>query len=259
MILLQDVSKAYAGSKNYSVHGISFEAKAGEICGFLGPNGAGKTTTLKMMTGILKPTSGKIEVCGLDIVKEPIKAKQHIGFVSDDHAIFENLSGRDYLNFISDIYGVPVEERKARIEKLATVFNIIKDLDNLISTYSHGMKQKTAVMSALVHQPDVWILDEPLLGLDPQSAFEMKQMMRDHADSGHAVLFSTHILEVAEKICDRLIIINRGRILTIGTLAELKATYGDNLEEAFLKMVEEDNLKIKALETSAASVPAPKN
>ena len=178
------------------------------VYGLLGPNGAGKTTTLKMITGILAPSQGTIEINGKDIQKDPLEAKRQFGFVPDDPDAFLRVRGIEYLNFMADIYGVGTEERQRFIEETAKRFEMEENLSSRIMSYSHGMRQKIMVMGALIHKPPVWILDEPLTGLDPRSAHELKQMMREHADAGNAVLFSTHVLEVAEKLCDRIAIID---------------------------------------------------
>lgn len=241
MINIKNVTKTY-GSGIKAVDGISLEIKKGEIFGFLGPNGAGKTTTIKMITGILPSDEGKIEINGYDIVSDPINAKMEIGYVSDDPNIFERLKGLEYLNFMADIYRVPAEGRKEKILELADEFEMTNALDDKIQSYSHGMKQKIVVMGVLLHDPDVWILDEPLSGLDPKSSYTLKRIMRGHADKGNTVMFSTHVLEVAEKVCDRIAVINKGKIMFIGTLAEMKDTLAknDSLERMFLEMTKDE-------------------
>jgi ABC-2 type transport system ATP-binding protein len=237
MIQLEHVTKVYNG-KVKAVDDISLEIADGLIVGFIGPNGAGKTTTLKMMTGILEPDAGTIRINGIDISKEPLKAKRQFGFVPDDPDMFLRLKGIEYLNFLGDIYGVPSAERKARIEEYAKTFEIDKALGDPILSYSHGMRQKIVLLGVLLHSPSVWILDEPLTGLDPQSAFALKEMLKAHAASGKTVFFSTHVLEVAEKLCDRVAIIHHGRILFYGTLEELQSKFSKDmgLEEIFLEM-----------------------
>ena len=241
MINIENVTKTY-GSGIRAVDGISLKVRNGEIFGFLGPNGAGKTTTIKMITGILPSDEGRIEINGYDISADPINAKLEIGYVSDDPNIFERLKGLEYLNFMADIYRVPSEGRKERILELADEFEMTNALDDKIQSYSHGMKQKIIVMGVLLHDPDVWILDEPLSGLDPKSSYTLKKIMREHADKGNTVMFSTHVLEVAEKVCDRIAVINKGRILFIGTLAEMKETLAkdESLEKMFLEMTEDE-------------------
>lgn len=236
MIRIENVTKTY-NSAVRAVDNLNLTVNNGEIVGFIGPNGAGKTTTLKMMTGILKPDSGTILINDFDMQKEPLKAKQVIGYIADSPDMFLRLKGIEFMNLISDIYKVPTEVRKERIKTFATRFDLAEVLDKPMQSYSHGMRQKMMVAAALVHDPDVWILDEPLTGLDPKSAYALKQMMREHADAGNSVLFSTHVLEVAEKLCDKVIIINHGQSLFYGTLDELTAKYPNmDLEKIFLEM-----------------------
>lgn len=214
----------------------------GKITGFIGPNGAGKSTTLKMITGIVKPDTGQITLNGHDIEKEPIPAKQQFGFVSDSPDQFLRLKGIEYLRFCADVYDVPQAERGEKITSLARRFDMTDALGSRIMTYSHGMRQKIMVMGALLHNPSIWILDEPLTGLDPNSAFVLKEMMKEHAFAGNAVLFSTHVLETAEKLCDQVAIINHGKIIFTGTLEELKDQYPDkpSLESIFLEMTQHE-------------------
>ncbi len=236
MIRIENVTKTY-NSTVRAVDNLNLTVNDGEIVGFIGPNGAGKTTTLKMMTGILKPDCGTILINDYDMQKEPLKAKQVIGYIADSPDMFLRLKGIEFMNLISDIYKVPTDVRKERIKTFATRFDLAEVLDKPMQSYSHGMRQKMMVAAALVHDPDVWILDEPLTGLDPKSAYALKQMMREHADAGNSVLFSTHVLEVAEKLCDKVIIINHGQSLFYGTLDELTAKYPDmDLEKIFLEM-----------------------
>lgn len=236
MIQIENVTKTYNNSVR-AVDQLNLTVNNGEIVGFIGPNGAGKTTTLKMMTGILKPDSGSIRIDGFDMLKEPLKAKQVIGYIADSPDMFLRLKGIEFLNLISDIYKVPTGARQERIKSFATRFDLADVLDEPMQNYSHGMRQKIMVAAALVHDPEVWILDEPLTGLDPKSAYTLKTMMREHADAGNSVLFSTHVLEVAEKLCDKVIIINHGRTLFYGTLEELISQYPDmDLEKIFLEM-----------------------
>lgn len=239
MINLRHVSKRYGNSGKMAVEDLNWDVEDGKITGFIGPNGAGKTTTLKMITGILSPTEGEILINGKDIVKEPLEAKRQFGFVADSPDSFLRIKGIKYLNFVADIYGVTTEARKGFIEKTAARFEMEDALSSRIQSYSHGMRQKIMVMGALIHNPSVWILDEPLTGLDPKSAFELKEMMREHAAAGNSVLFSTHVLEVAEKLCDRIGIINHGRQVYLGTLEALKEKYpNETLENIFLEITE---------------------
>lgn len=239
MIELSHVTKVYGGTHT-AVNNCSFQVEDGKITGFIGPNGAGKTTTLKMITGILEPTEGQILLDGTDIQINPLEAKKKIGFVSDNPDNFLRLKGLEYLNFMADIYDVPQAGRMEKIQAMAKRFEIEDVLGDKILSYSHGMRQKVMVMGALIHHPSLWILDEPMTGLDPRAAFELKEMMREHAQSGHAVLFSTHVLEVAEKLCDQVVIINKGQIVFQGTLDQLRADYPEeeSLEDIFLAVTE---------------------
>ena len=207
MIQLEHVSKVYGGTHK-AVDDCSFSVEDGKITGFIGPNGAGKTTTIKMIMGILEATEGSIFLDGMDIRENVIEAKRKIGFVSDNPDSFLRLKGLEYLNFMADIYDVPGEGRAEKIRSMAERFEMTEALGDKILSYSHGMRQKIMVMGALLHEPSLWILDEPLTGLDPRAAFELKDMMREHAASGRTVLFSTHVLEVAVKLCDKVVIIN---------------------------------------------------
>lgn len=241
MIQISNVTKTYNNKYN-AVDDITLGIKDGEIFGFLGPNGAGKTTTIKMITGIGKATKGNIKINGIDIQEEPLKAKKQFGYVPDSPDMFLRLKGLEYLNFMADIYDVPKDKRKEKIEYLSKRFEMDNALGDQIQTYSHGMRQKIVVMGALLHDPEVWILDEPLTGLDPKSSFILKEMMREHADSGKIVFFSTHVLEVAEKVCDRVAIINKGKIIFCGTLEEMKNHFKSNesLEKMFLEITENE-------------------
>ena len=239
MIKIEHVSKTF-NKDNKAIDNLSLDIHDGEIVGFIGLNGAGKTTLIKMMTGILKPDKGKILINGHDIVKEPIEAKQLIGYIADSPDMFLRLTGIEYIHLLSDIYKVDKEERKKRIKELSKTFNLEDVLDKPMQGYSHGTRQKMMVMGALVHNPKVWILDEPLIGLDPQSSILLKKMMREHADKNNTVFFSTHVLEIAEKLCDRIAIIDKGKILYYGTLDELKKKYKkDDLEKLFMEVVSE--------------------
>ncbi len=242
MISIQNVSKTYGNSGKKAVDSMNWNIPDGKITGFIGPNGAGKSTTLKMITGIVKPDTGQITLNGHDIEKEPIPAKQQFGFVSDSPDQFLRLKGIEYLRFCADVYDVPQAERGEKITSLARRFDMTEALGSRIMTYSHGMRQKIMVMGALLHNPSIWILDEPLTGLDPNSAFVLKEMMKEHAFSGNAVLFSTHVLETAEKLCDQVAIINHGKIIFTGTLEELKDQYPDkpSLESIFLEMTQHE-------------------
>lgn len=236
MIEARSLTMIY-GNGHQATDEVSFTVKAGEIVGFAGPNGAGKTTVIKMLTGILKPTSGTAVINGFDINKDPINAKRSFAYIADNPDILIQLSGLEYLNFIADMYEIPEDIRKEKIGTLSERFGMKDVLTTQMREYSHGMRQKLMVISALIHNPPAWILDEPMTGLDPTAAFELKQMMREHANAGNAVLFSTHVLEVAEQLCDRILIINNGKIITEGTLEFLRLNNpGMTLEEIFVKL-----------------------
>lgn len=241
MIVLQNVTKSYDGQRN-AVDNLSLQINAGEIFGFLGPNGAGKTTALKMITGILQPTAGDIFVRGYSILSEPLEAKKQFSFVSDDPNVFLRFKGIEYLKFMADIYDVDPSLREGRVKSLADEYEMTDVLNDPISSYSHGMRQKIVIIGALLHEPPVWILDEPMTGLDPKSSFNLKNRMHAHAKANQTVLFSTHVLEVAEKICDRVGIIDKGRLIFIGTIAEMADHFKEHksLEEMFLELTEDN-------------------
>ncbi|HPX92865.1 MAG TPA: ABC transporter ATP-binding protein [Bacillota bacterium] len=238
MIQLKNVSKSYDGIHK-AVDNLTLDIRDGEIFGFLGPNGAGKTTTLKLITGLLSLDQGSITVNGHDIEQDPLEAKRLFAFVPDNPDTFLRLKGIEYLRFIADIYGVDKKDREERVRDLTRRFGIQDVLNQMIRTYSHGMKQKLILTGALLHDPETWLLDEPMTGLDPASSFQLKQLMREHADAGKTVLFSTHVLEVAERVCDRLSVIDRGKLLFVGTMSELKERYAEDssLESLFLRLV----------------------
>ena len=238
MIKIKNVSKSYKQGKKV-IDNINLEIKDGEIFGFIGQNGAGKTTTIKMMSGILEIDEGDIEIDGKSIKESPIEAKKQFGLVPDSPDMFLKFTGIEYLEFMADCYNVSKKDREERIEKYAKEFGIYNELDNKIESYSHGMRQKIVIIGVLIHNPQNWILDEPITGLDPKSSFDLKQIMREHANKGKTVFFSTHILEIAERLCDRIAIINKGKIIFVGTLEELKNKYGDKktLEEIFIDII----------------------
>ena len=241
MIEIKNISKKYKKNKKV-INDINLEIKDGEIFGFLGPNGAGKTTTIKMITGILEIDEGDILIDGKSIKKEPIEAKKQIGLVPDNPDVFLKLKGIEYLNFMADIYEVSTQDRVKRIKELSEKFEINNVLNNKIESYSHGMRQKLIIIGVLLHNPKNWILDEPMTGLDPKSSFELKNMMREHANQKNTVFFSTHILDVAERLCDRIGIIDKGKLLFVGTYEDLKKELKENksLEELFMEIVENE-------------------
>lgn len=242
MLKLEGISKSYGKSKVKAVNDVNLEVKSGEIFGFLGPNGAGKTTTIKMIVGLLKPDEGKVFVDGVNVWEEPLKSKEKISYVPDNPEIYDRLKGIEHLNFIADMYGIEKDKRKEKIEYYSKLFNIENALWDIISSYSHGMKQKLVLTSALLNDPQLFILDEPMVGLDPKSSFNLKEIMRHMCDQGKTVFFSTHVMEVAEKLCDRIAIINNGRIIALGTMEELRssAKEKESLENIFLELTEDE-------------------
>lgn len=236
-LILKDFCKRYSTSDVYAVKNANLEINGGQIFGFLGPNGAGKSTIIKSIVGIQTITSGSIEVCGYDVEKQPVGAKMQLGFVPDHYALYENLTGREYINYIADLYKVSKEDRTERINEYVERFNLSQAFDNKIKTYSHGMKQKVTIMSALVHNPKLWILDEPLTGLDPESIFQVKECMKLHAQKGNIVFFSSHLIDVVESICDKIAIIRKGQILCSKTVKEIEDS-GVKLEDFYMNMIE---------------------
>ena len=239
MIDIKGVTQSYV-TGNKIIDNMNLTIEDGVIFGFLGPNGAGKTTTLEMITGVLKIDEGDILIDGKSIIKEPMAAKKLFGFVPDSPDAYEKLTGLEYLNFIGDVYKVDTKTRMERITKLAKEFEIYDSLKSRIQSYSHGMKQKLLIISVLLYEPKNWILDEPMVGLDPKASFILKKLMKEHSQKGNTVFFSTHVLEVAEKICDKIAIIDSGKIIFVGTIDELhqKLNSEDSLEESFLKLIE---------------------
>lgn len=238
MIEIKDVSKSYGSTK--AVDNISFIVKPGEIFGFIGPNGAGKTTTIKMIVGILEADQGEITVSGIKVKEKPLEAKRRLSYVPDNPFIYDKMTGNQYLNFLANVYGIGKEERLERIKEYSQAFEMTEDLNSYISSYSHGMQQKICLIGALLQEPDVFILDEPMVGLDPKSSFRLKELMKERCKKGKSVFFSTHIMEVAEKLCDRIAIINHGKIAAIGTLEEIKAQVKEegSLESIFLELTQ---------------------
>lgn len=234
MISIEHVSKSYAKSSVKAVDDINLHVKRGEVFGFIGPNGAGKTTTIKMLTGILQPDQGQVKINGYDIQSRPVEAKRCFGYAPDSHQVYDRLTGLEYLNFIGDMYGISKEKRQAQIEKYLTMFDLTKAAGSQIKSYSHGMRQKLAVTGALLPDPQLWIMDEPMVGLDPKSAHLLKQEMRAHCERGNTVFFSTHVLEVAEKLCNKIAIIKNGKLISVGDTDTVK---GDaSLEDVFLEL-----------------------
>lgn len=235
MLQIQHLTKTY-GDKA-AVNDLSLHILPGEIYGFIGHNGAGKTTTLKSVAGILGFDSGDILVCGLSVRKDPIACKQRLAYIPDNPDLYDFMTGIQYLNFIADIFGVDAAKRQERIQKYGDLFELTSDLAAPISAYSHGMKQKLAIVSAWLHDPQLILMDEPFVWLDPKAAHTLKGMMREVCDAGGAIFFSTHVLEVAEKLCDKVAIIKGGRLIRSGTMEEVKGD--DSLEDVFLELEEE--------------------
>jgi ABC-2 type transport system ATP-binding protein len=236
LIETQNLLKRY-GDK-VAVNNVSFDVRGGEVFGFLGPNGAGKTTTIKMIVGLLQPTAGVVKVAGCDVQSQPLQAKAASGYVPDTPNLYPKLSGRELLRFVGDLYEMKREKIDGRIEELLKLFDLAEAADDLIDSYSHGMKQKAALAAALIHDPKVLVLDEPTVGLDPKSARLIKDILRQLADRGAAVFLSTHILEIAERMCDRIGIINKGDLIAVGTMDELRSLgKGErSLEDIFLSL-----------------------
>lgn len=232
MLRIENLTKTY-GEKR-AVDNLSLHIAPGEIYGFIGHNGAGKTTTLKAVVGILQFDKGEVFIKGESIRKNPLACKQKIAYIPDNPDLYEFMTGIKFLNFIADIFGVPEEKRQERIRKYADLFEMTENLAKPIASYSHGMKQKLAIISAWIHEPKLIIMDEPFVGLDPKAAHILKQMMREICDEGGAIFFSTHVLEVAEKLCDKVAIIRNGQLIQSGTMQEVKGD--DSLEEVFLEL-----------------------
>lgn len=227
------------GKQKEAVKGIDLEVKKGELFGFLGPNGAGKTTTIKMMTGLLEPTNGYVEVNGINIWENPLEAKKVIAYVPDQPNLYPKLTGRDYLQFMASVFQIPEEKFESKSEMLLDTFGLTDRVDELIESYSHGMKQKIAICGALIHEPDILFLDEPTVGLDPKSARNLKNLLRELCDEGMTAFLTTHILEIAEQMCDRIGIISAGDIIALGTMDELRTMDGrteGSLEDIFLEL-----------------------
>ena len=237
MLEIKNYSKSYGGDRK-AADNVSLRVMSGDIYGFIGHNGAGKSTTIRAVVGVLDFSEGEIYIDGHSVKDEPMACKRVTAYIPDNPDLYENLTGIQYLNFIADVFGIDAAEREERIRKYAELFEITDSLGDLIGSYSHGMKQKTAIISALIHDPKLLVLDEPFVGLDPKATFTLKQIMHDMCRRGTAVFFSTHVLDVAEKLCNKVAIIKHGRIIASGTMEEL--TEGHSLEETFL---EADNEK----------------
>jgi ABC-2 type transport system ATP-binding protein len=237
VIRLEGVTKRYG--RFTAVHPLDLHVKRGELFGFLGPNGAGKTTTIRMVAGVLRPTAGRVFIGGHDVAKEPILAKQHVGYIPDRPSVYEKLTGTEFLRFVSGLWGRDGAEAEKRADDLLELFELTAWKNTLVESYSHGMRQKLLISSALVHGPDLIVVDEPMVGLDPKAARLIKDLLRNFTAAGGTVFLSTHTLEVAEALCDRIAILHGGRIRAMGTMAELRQEAEDgtaHLEEIFLKL-----------------------
>ena len=233
MLEIKNFSKSYGGGKK-AADNVTLTINSGDICGFIGHNGAGKSTTIRAAVGVLDFTEGEILIDGHSVKKESVKCKQITSYIPDNPDIYENLTGIEYLNFISDVFGIKGKTREERIKKYADIFGITDSLGDLIRSYSHGMRQKIAIISAIIHEPKLLVLDEPFVGLDPKATYTLKEIMREMCSKGSAVFFSTHVLDVAEKLCNRVVIIKEGRIIASGTMDEL--TKDKSLEDLFLEV-----------------------
>ncbi|GAA0399113.1 ABC transporter ATP-binding protein [Paenibacillus motobuensis] len=237
MLTIKHFTKSYKGSKK-AVDDLNLVVEKGDIYGFIGHNGAGKTTTIRSVVGVLDFEEGDIEIDGISIKKDPVACKRVTAYIPDNPDLYDHLTGIQYLNFIGDLYSVSKTDRERLIQKYGDAFQITASLGNLISSYSHGMKQKLAIISALIHQPKLLVLDEPFVGLDPQAAHTLKAIMADLCRNGSAIFFSTHVLDVAEKLCNKIAIIKAGQLITHGKTEDVK---GDNsLEDVFLELIEND-------------------
>jgi ABC-2 type transport system ATP-binding protein len=244
MIRLQGVTKRYG--KFTAVHPLDLHVEPGELFGFLGPNGAGKTTTIRMVTGVLRPSEGSIHIVDRDMLRDPVAAKRHIGYVPDRPSLYEKLTGAEFLRFVSGLWGHDDALTQRRADELLELFELSAWKDTLVESYSHGMRQKLLISSALVHSPDVMVVDEPMVGLDPKGARLIKDLLRGFTDQGGTVFLSTHTLEVAEALCDRIAILHQGRIRAMGTMDELRseaAAGTAGLEEIFLKLTGGENVQ----------------
>lgn len=222
MLEVKNFSKKYAKNKNYSAHNINFSVSEGEVVGLVGSNGAGKSTIIKSIIGVLPFDEGTIEIGGYDINRQPEQAKKLVGYVPDDHSVYEKLTGKEYVNYIGSLYGATKEQKQYVLDELAKQFELQYALDTQIANYSHGMRQKICILGALVHNPKLWILDEPMVGLDPQTMVFLSEFIRGYADAEHAVLFSSHNLEVVRKTCDKVVFIKKGELVGIVNLLEEK-------------------------------------
>lgn len=237
MVTIKNYSKTYDKNKK-AVDNVSLTIEDGDLYGFIGQNGAGKTTTLKALVGVLPFEEGEIMINGVNIKENPLECKKQLAFIPDNPDLYEQLTGMQYINFIADVYGISKDERKRLTEYYATKFEILDDLNTPIQSYSHGMKQKLALISAFVHSPKLLVLDEPFVGLDPRASFTVKQIMQEFCDKGNSILFSTHVLEVAQKICNKVAIIKQGKLIASGKMDEI--TKDNSLESVFMELTDDE-------------------
>lgn len=237
MLKIEHLTKSYKGGKK-AVEDLSLEIEAGDIYGFIGHNGAGKTTTIKCVAGVLEFSEGEIWIDGKSIQKDPINCKKILAFIPDNPDLYENMTGIQYLNFIADIFGISKHEREKEIEKYADAFELTQKLGDLITSFSHGMKQKLALISAFIHKPRLLILDEPFVGLDPKAAHTLKEFMKTFCSEGRAIFFSTHVLEVAEKLCTKIAIIKNGKLMTSGQTSDVIGN--QSLEQLFMELIDHE-------------------
>ncbi|MGD1822431.1 MAG: ABC transporter ATP-binding protein [Pleomorphochaeta sp.] len=243
MIEFKNLSKQYQKEKPFAVKDLNFKVKRGEIFGFLGPNGAGKSTTINMLMGVLSPTSGSIVVDEKDVLTNSFDIKSIIGFVPDEPLFYEKMTGMQHLSFICDVFNVNDDDRNERAQRLCKLFNLEKAINDRISSYSHGMKQKLGVIAALIHEPKILVLDEPMVGLDPKASYILKDVMRRFCDKGGTVFFSTHVMEVAQNLCDSIGIINKGELVFNATLKEFNENENSSLEKMFLEITGNEDLE----------------
>ncbi len=237
LLRIDNLSKTYKSGKR-AVDNLSLEINKGDIYGFIGHNGAGKTTTIKCVTGILEFSEGDITIGGQSVKSQPIECKRQLAYIPDNPDLYENMTGIQYLNFIADIFSIPRTERENAIKKYADLLELTSSLGDLISSYSHGMKQKLAIISALIHEPSLFIMDEPFVGLDPKAAHTLKEIMKEQCGKGCAIFFSTHVLEVAEKLCNKIAIIKDGKLVACGDTTTVKGN--SSLEQLFLELIENE-------------------
>lgn len=238
MLKVKNLSKKYPANERFSAHNVTFSVGAGEVVGLVGSNGAGKSTIIKSVIGVLPFQEGKIKINGFDIETQGEQAKRHIGYVPDDHSVYDKLTGREYINYIGSLYGATKEQKQYAVTQLAKQFDIEYALDTQIANYSHGMKQKICILGAIVHQPALWVLDEPMVGLDPQTMALLVKFIRNYADENHAVLFSSHSLDTVQKACDKVIFVRNGEI---AKKVDLRKKEDFDLEAEFMKINEVDN------------------